>query len=377
MSTAGQLIDDAKEYASDASDEATTAITTYETAIDSLADAMEFMSNITVNSYSGVGGAWSALLYELAGDVADRKIEMPNNLGDYNTPSPPAYQNVETGVLKDRVFDLINVISTIPDRIAEALQIIDAVASKVYSDLLNGGYGIDVNDELALYERTRDRELLSSLYTLEELKKQHSAFGMPMPTGAYNAALEKLLEKSFDAVSNFNRDLYSKRAELFRLARSFAIEKGIELGKEQLGITDMKVKALIGAATAAYEALRIEVENHKEKLATYNAELMMIFENQKTLLGIYNGNIEVWKGRISAIVNSGNLAVEAAKFNVEADKLQLDQEIEKAKASILAFNASVNAKTAGIQAILNVYAHKVSGALSSITAVAQEIAQEG
>lgn len=373
MSTAGDLITNAKDYADKAVTLAESKIIAYLDEIESLTDALTFLSSINVTTYGSIGGSISKLVRDLTGEYTVPTKDA--RIGNYNISSPPDFSGVDTTLLKNTVYEVINVIDTIPDRISEALIIIDAISGKVLGDLLTGGYGIDVNDELLLYERARDKELLLANDEIEAVRKQFAEYGLPIPPGAYNDLINKTLEKSFDKISNLNRDIYNKRAELFRAAREFAINKGLEIGKEQLGITDMKVKALGIAARSAYEVLSIEIENHKEKLARYTLELTSIFDSQKVLLQEYNSDIDLWKGKLVGMTEVAKLNYESAKYQLEADRLTLDQRIEKAKAQILAFNAEINARTAAINAVLQIYSQQVAGALSSITAVAAEITQ--
>jgi hypothetical protein len=370
MSDASVIVENAKDYADEATEDALAKVEIEVQKVSDLAGALEWTANIPVTSYTLMGSK----IYEVLEALKSEQPIKPLNLGDYSLGFPVDFQPVDTSILKSHIATLINLIGTIPDRISEALTIIDLVTGKVTYDLVNGGYGIDPNDETLMWERMRDRESLNANLGIEEIKKQYGAYGMPIPQGALMEALELFLIKAQDILSTASRDITIKRADLYRAAREFAINKGLELGKEQLGITDMKVKALVGIADAQYNALRLEIENHKEELLLFEANMKRIFDEQNLKVAIYKVDIDAWIGRINGMINANEAIIRQSLNQLEADKLTLDSRIEHAKAQIMAFNAEVNIRTAALGGIVSVLSNKVAGALSSINAVAATIA---
>lgn len=373
MSEASAIVENAKDYADDAVTDALSKVDLEVNKVSDLAGELSWALDIPVTSYSALGSK----IYEVLEALKSEQPVKPINLGDYNLGFPIDFQPVDTSVLKSHIATLINLIGTIPDRISEALNIIDLVTGKISSDLLNGSYGIDPNDENLMWERMRDRESINANLGLEEIKKQYGGYGLPIPQGALLEAFEILLDKAQDILSTASRDITIKRADLYRTAREFAINKGLELGKEQLGITDFKVKALVSAAEAQYNALKLEIENHKELLSKFEADMRRIFDEQRILSEIYKVDIDAWIGRINGMINANEAIIRQSMNQLEADKLTLDSRVEHAKAQILAFNAEVNIRTAALSGIVSVLSNKVAGALSSINAVAAEIATEG
>jgi hypothetical protein len=372
MSEASAIVENAKDYADSATADALSKVELEVSKVSDLAGELEWALDIPVTSYSLLGSK----IYEVLEALKTEQPIKPSNLGSYSLGFPVDFNPVDTSVLKAHIATLINLIGTIPDRISEALTIIDLVTGKITSDLVNGGYGIDSNDETLMWERMNDRESLNANLGIEEIKKQYGAYGMPIPQGALMEALEIFLIKATDVLSTASRDITIKRADLYRTAREFAIAKGIELGKEQLGITDMKVKALVGIADAQYNALKLEIENHKEELLLFEANMKRIFDEQNLKVAIYKVDIDAWISRINAMINANEAIIRQSLNQLEADKLTLDQRIENAKAQILAFNAEVNIRTAALSGIVSVLSNKVAGALSSINTVAAQIATE-
>lgn len=373
MSEASAIVENAKDYADDATSDALMKVQTEVDKVSDLAGKLIFEQNIPISSYVSFGSKIQEVLEVLKTEQPDR----PNHLGNYNIGFPVNFNPVDTSVLKAHIATLINLIGTIPDRISEALTIIDLVSGKISYDLNNGGYGIDPNDETLLWERTQDREGYNANLAVEELKKQFGGYGMPVPQGSFMEALEVLLIKTQDVLSGLNRDISIKRADLYRTAREFAINKGIEIGKELLGITDFKAKALLNVASAQYEALKLEIENHKEELLLFESNMKRIFDEQRILSDIYRVDIDAWINRINAMISADKASIESARLQLEGDQLTLQQRIERAKTQIMSFNAEVNIRTAALSGIVSVLSNKVAGALSSINAVAAEIATEG
>ena len=370
MSEASAIVENAKDYADSATSDALAKVDLEVQKVSDLAGELEWASDIPITSYISLGGK----IYEVLEALKTEQPEKPTLLGDYSLGFPVDFQPVDTSILKAHIATLINLIATIPDRIGEALTIIDLVTGKITYDLTYGGYGIDPNDETLMWERMRDRESLNANIGIEEIKKQYAAYGIPIPQGAFLEALEIFLVKAQDTLSTASRDITIKRADLYRAAREFAISKGIEIGKEQLGITDMKVKALVGIADAQYNALKLEIENHKEELLLFESQMKRIFDEQNILNNIYKTDIDAWIGRINGMINANEAIVRQSINQIEADRLTLEQRVEKAKAQIMAFNAEVNIRTAALSGIVSILSNKVAGALSSINAVAADIA---
>jgi hypothetical protein len=371
MADANAMIDKAIENANIAVKTADTQIHLYLEDIVNLGSQLTFTSDIQVESYTVLATAINNFIDYVSNE--SNNIPVPTNLDNYNVPDPTALPNIDTTVLDILIQEVITAINLVPDRINEALAIIDLVSGKITSDLLNGGYGIDTVDETALYEKARDREIVSTMDTVETIKVQHSQFGLAIPSGAFNSDVSKALYKTSATLSDFSRELYSKRAELFRLARQFAIEKGMQIGKELLGVTEFKITSLRNTAQTLYEELKLVVEKNSQELAIWNGKLQKAMESQKLKLGIYQAQIQEIGNRLSAWVRGTEVHQARSKNQIDADNLTLQQAVEKSRSEILEFNANVNAATAGIQALLSMYGHQVSGALSSITAVAAKI----
>jgi len=373
MADPSVLINDAKDYANESVSEAIERLDAEIAEVTGLADSFTFMNTVPYTEYISVSTRIYEVLNLLQTEVPDR----PRELGEYSLGFPPSFAPVDTTLLQNSIQNMVSVIALIPDRINEALDIIDIVTGKVRTDLLEGGYGIDPSDEEALWDRARDRETWKSNTSIEELKRQFAAYGMPIPQGAFIKMVEKSIEDVQDALGDINRDISIKRADLYRTARDFAMTKGIELAKEQFGFLDMKVKVLRDVAVAQYEALRLEIENHKELLAKYGFELQRAFKDQEVKIGIYEADIKAWTSRLNALISANEVAQRGQANQLEADRLTLETAVERAKGQILAFNAEVNARVQNMQGIVSVLSNKVAGALSGINAIAASIEQIG
>ena len=61
--------------------------------------------------------------------------------------------------------------------------LLDAQKAKLLDNLTNGGYGIEADDEVALFNRARDREVENALTRVDEVGRNMAARGFPLPPG--------------------------------------------------------------------------------------------------------------------------------------------------------------------------------------------------
>lgn len=361
----------------------------------------------------------SRQVFEVLDAVFSQQPNRPNSLGDFaDIGSPPDFSGIDPERLREVIRKLVTLIESMPDRMAEAVVLFDAVNTKMLQDLIEGGYGIETTDETALWERSKERLMETTEEEINELRYHHSAFNMPVPSGAYNRALEKIIHKSNIALSDFNRDMTIKRADLYRDNRKFAIEKSIELATTQMGFIKIQASALREAVSAEFDVIRAELEEHKAELSVYGYRFDKIINEQKILSDIYRTDIAGWSARLGALTGAYGVLQQSNKDQFDADRLvtnvyadyyrtEIDawsnrvgaliraygvlqqantdqfnadratetQEIQRARTQVEAFRAESEIRTRAMADIANVFAHKVSGALSALDTIVGKIEQ--
>jgi predicted nucleic acid-binding Zn-ribbon protein len=182
----------------------------------------------------------------------------------------------------------------------------DTVKAKLLTDLTEGGYGIDTNDELQIWERARDRELRATEVSIQEVSRRAAALGGMLPQGALHAQIEAAQQASLEKSSTLGRDIAVKRADMFVENRKFTIEQSIGLEKVLMDFYGAVAERALNAAKATVE-LGIALFN--SAVARYNIKLQA-----------YKVSADVYETQIRGAI----LVVEAYKSEVEAAKLTAD-----------------------------------------------------
>lgn len=358
-------------------------------------------------------------VFEVLDAITSQQPERPNDLGDFgDLEEPPDFEGIDPASLREAVRQLITLISNMPDMFAQAVTIFTAVNEKIISDLSTGGYGIDTSDELAIWERSRGRILQETEAEIDEMRLHHSTYNMPIPPGSYNRLLGKAVDKANDALSDFNRDMTIKRGDLYADARKHAIDSAIKAGEVQMGGMKIKIEGLRDAVAAEMGIIEAELSAHRALLSTYGYKFDKIINKQKVLSDIYKTDIAGWSARLGALTGAYGVLQQSNKDQFDADRVITNvyadyfrakieawsarlgaltraygvlqqantdqfnsdrateaQEIQRARTQIDAFRAESEIRTRAMAEIANVFAHKVSGALTALNTLAAQIEQ--
>lgn len=191
--------------------------------------------------------------------------------------------------------------------------LLDATKAKLLDDILNGGYGIDDEDERRLWERARDRELATANTKIDELSRMHAARGFTLPSGSLYAQQEAVQQDALDKVSSLSRDIMIKKADLYVENRKFTITAATQL-------EDILLKHFGFAAERALNAARLQVELG---MALFNAQLQKF--NSK--VEAYRSYAAAFESRVRAALTAVEVfkaKIEGAKLTVETQKLYAD-----------------------------------------------------
>jgi hypothetical protein len=156
---------------------------------------------------------------------------------------------------------------------------------KLLYDLVNGGYGIDTTDEVALFNRERDREELITQANIEELRRQASATGFPMPQGSLYLALQRARQEQMSKLSSVNRDIALKRADLYVDNRRQVIQQVLASEDQSIGL---------------YNAIQ------NRTLAVAQIEVQLA-------ISLFDAGIRLFDTRIKGLTDQINAQLEAAR----------------------------------------------------------------
>jgi len=176
--------------------------------------------------------------------------------------------------------------------------LLDLVSAKLQADLTDGGYGIDANDEAALWQRERDREAQNALAKVDEIGRAYSQGGFSLPTGAMFAAMDRALQESSDKNSSVNRDIGIKHADMYVNARKFSIEQGASVER-----------VLVELHRAVTEHMQVMTALYNSQISKYRADIDGGIEVIRSNVAIYAADISAFQAVIGAIGEAYRLKV--------------------------------------------------------------------
>jgi hypothetical protein len=188
----------------------------------------------------------------------------------------------------------------------------DPMINKLLNDLTNGGYGIDTTDEVALWNRARDREAKQGVTNVLELRRQAAATSAPMPQGALQVALNKLNQDSADRISGTNREIALKRADLYVEQRRRVIDQVLSSENQSIELYNA-----VQNRTLQVAQIRVQMS-----IALFDASVKLFAVQQQAITTAIDAQLETLKATIS--VYASDVAAYAAFVNAVASGAQVD-----------------------------------------------------
>ena len=261
------------------------------------------------------------------------------NLGLPNAPLPPAFQFSALSPIALPVDDLLTPSNTF--LYAEGVYdrtLLDPWRAKLLSDLVNGGYGIDTNDEIALLNRVRDREVELAMTRTEEAMRTMASRGFPLPPGELAIHVDRAWQDMQDKVSDTNREIYIDRAKRFVDNRQFTIQQVREMEIITIGLYNSIQERALNAARLTVE-MAIAVFNtilarYKARVEAAIAASRVQFElSQQQILQaqayfeMFRAQIAAYTATVTATVEQAKVQVEAYGIDIQADRVLNDGQI--------------------------------------------------
>lgn len=216
--------------------------------------------------------------------------------------------------------------------------LLDAASAKLLGDLQNGGYGIEPEDEEAIWERARERELRNSEQAVSEVARQAAARGFAVPTGAMLGQLDTLQQQALEKTSSMSREIALKRADLYVQNRQFTLQQVQALEAVLIGYYSAYAERSLNAAKAVVDAgvaifnsrvqrLGLNVEIYRARAAVFETQLKAALSH----LDVFKSQVEAAK--LSQEAQAANVALYTAQVDgVRAVAAVYSTEIEAAKA---------------------------------------------
>ena len=241
--------------------------------------------------------------------------------------------------------------------------LLDPLKAKLLADLTDGGYGIETADEIALFNRARDREIEAMLSRVEDAGRMMASRGFPLPPGELSIHVDRAYQDMQDKVSSVSRDITLERSKLFVDNRQFTLREVKDLEQITLDFhTSVQERALnVARATvelgiAVFKAL---VDRYNARLDAYKTEAAVFAERIRAELA----KAEVYKTQIDAVGVEANIQRQQTEtylaqirgIQISVDMYRTQMEAAGIRASIErmkleAFRSEVDAYTAQVQA---------------------------
>lgn len=244
--------------------------------------------------------------------------------------------------------------------------VLDELKVKLLDQLMNGGYGIEPQDEASIWQRAREREDAASAARIDELYHRHASRGFVIPPGDLSVALDLAAQAHQNKVADLSRDVMLKRADLYVDNRKFTIQEARQLEATLIQYHASVQERALNAAKATLEAgiqlFNAAVSQFNLRLETYKAYGQVYESRIRALLA----SIDIYKTQVDAkrvesdiqraSVENYRAQLEAvntlaAIFRTQMEGANLRASIERMrvdtfKSMVEAYQARVQAKTA-------------------------------
>jgi hypothetical protein len=214
--------------------------------------------------------------------------------------------------------------------------LLDATKAKLLDRMINGGYGIEPNDEAALWDRARAREIEAAAAQADTIIADAAARGFPLPPGDMNVSLQKAQQDLLGKVSTANRDIMLKRADLYVENYQFTIKEARDLENMLIGYHNSRMERALNAAGAVLDA---SVKIFNAQVARYNARL-----------AAYQADGQVFEARVRAQLAQVEI------YRAQMDGKRLEVEVQKARVEIY------NAQLQGVHTVVDIYTAQLNAA---------------
>lgn len=188
------------------------------------------------------------------------------------------------------------------------------VADKLLYDLINGGYGIDINDEQALFNRQRDRSAQLLSENEMNVARQNSATGFPLPQGILSKQMDKARSEYVAGLSGTNRDIALERAKLYVENRRRVIDQALQYENQSIELYNAYQNRLLLAARTQVE---MAVFLYDAAIRLFTSRLEALKVQADTNLSINNALAAIHASEVNAFVAKTNAIIQSARVDME------------------------------------------------------------
>ena len=235
---------------------------------------------------------------------------------------------------------------------------------KILYDLQNGGTGLSVDVEDAIYARGRERLRLENERLYTEIENQFSAIGFGLPNGSYASRLSEISNEIALKNEQLNYEIMINQADLAQKNTQFTTDQARQIEGLLIDFFNQQENRSLEAAkiisTQSIEIFNALISKEKLKLEQYQTEAT-VFE-QKIRAKI--SEVEVYKAKLEGVkiqseiqnseitlynaqLNGLNILLQLYATEMESIKISSDiqlSKIELFKTQMEAYNIRTNAE---------------------------------
>lgn len=267
--------------------------------------------------------------------------------------------------------------------------LLDPLKAKLLADLTDGGYGIETADEIALFNRARDREVEAMMSRISDAGRAMAMRGFPLPPGELSVHVEQAYQEMQDKVSSASRDITLERSKLYVENRQFTIREVKDVEQMLLNFHNAVQERALNVARLTVEfsiaIFKALVERYNARLGAYRTEAEVFTSRIRAELA----KAEIYRTEVEAVKVSSELQrtqvetylaqlrgieTSVAIFRVQMDAAKVQAEIERIK--LEAYRSEVEAYTARVQAKVaefGMYRAQIEGETSKVQAFEAQV----
>lgn len=246
---------------------------------------------------------------------------------------------------------------------------LEQARADLLSDLVDGGYGIDTDDESRLLDRTRDRAAAEANAATAEADRVFQSRRFPTPPGTLYGALERVQQGQAEAVQAANRDIYVQRAQQFVQARQFAIQTAGIADRTRADIKEIQFR--IEEARARYLLALFESE-----LTLYRTQIAAAIDKATLTVRVFEAQATVANARVQASSDAAKVFIAEYQANVQSFLGVIDARIKNARAQLDAQVSRDNLVLEASKAGAGFFSNVVSSALGAINTMVSQTSED-
>ena len=240
----------------------------------------------------------------------------------------------------------------------------ELIATKLFTELTNGGTGLPAATEQAIYDRATSRMTDEEQLALDQMLDFFAGRGFDLPPGALAGQMLELNNKILKTREDLNNDILIQQSKLAQENTHFIIKASLESEKALMDNTNQfQTRAFEAAKFVVISAVQIyqsKIEMYKAKLQVYVAQA----EVYKARIMGETAKAEFYKAQIQGVVAS----VEVQKALVDVYTAQVNAnmlliQLYKAEMEGAQIRASIDEiRIKGFAALVQAYSAQVTAA---------------